>query len=271
MTTDIVTQEQTRKWGEFQLTENEVTTWQCGPLRLWYKALSDEIWIASRCEAVYSPETEPASVGVESLTWSRWVVKRNTEQLRIVPVLPDRSVVARPEYSFSLAPGAQARIYVRVPIWVRIEAGRREAEFLQEFPTVVLSNTWFGTFMEGELCYWLSTKARRRFLVEPHMPHLAICPIQITNSSDDRLLVEKLRLQVKSLSLFNVGGSLWADETRVFYRGTNDVSKIEIAGKIPKEVGSGELITRPREPVSKSVASRTFTTFLNFSGLDFLR
>ena len=205
----------THFWGEHEIPTDAPAVRQIGNIRLWFKMSFDELWLAHKS---LDPETavqDNADTETGELSWSRWAFKKVPEKIRILPIFPDRSVVAKPEHAFSLAIGAQARIFVRVPLWLQIEIAKKKSEPLLEIPTTVMSNTWFGSFTGGELCYWLSTKARREIAADTENPHLVICPVQITNSSEDELLVDKLRLQVKGLSIFNAGDQLWADETHL--------------------------------------------------------
>lgn len=261
----------TNIWTEREFSVDELAELRIGHLRFWYKLSTDELWIAYKGYDPYTATPEDLQTIPEEINWSRWAFKKKPEKIRILPVFPNRSVVAKPEYPFSLAIGAQAKIYVRVPVWLQIEVAKRKSEPLLEIPTVILSNTWFGTFTDGELCYWLSTRARREISTDQENPHLIICPVHISNTSEDKLLVEKLRLQVKGLSLYNDSGQLWADETLVSYRGQNDVSRIEISGKIPNGATNAELIMKPREPIKKGFAARTFTSISNLSGFDIFR
>jgi hypothetical protein len=211
--------------------------------------------------------TEAPNALPENITWSRWALESACQEIRLVPLFPDRPVVVKPESAFRVTTGAQARIYVRVPLWVRIEPAIPESMPLVEIPTIVLSNTWFGTFTNGELCYWISSGARMQIEPDPSRPFLAICPIQIINRADEELYVEKLCLRVGKLSLFNQGGQLWADETRIIHKGGDEASRIEISGRAPREAGEAELVSPPREADKNGFAARTFTTLKDLPGL----
>ncbi len=95
----------------------------------------------------------------ENLTWNRYIYKSELNIIRFVPYLPDRPVVVDPESPIRILPDNSALFFVSIPSWIRIFTGTQEKIMLLEVPAEVLSNTWFGDPMEGELCYSLKTLA----------------------------------------------------------------------------------------------------------------
>ena len=149
-------------WGKFEIKENNIYFWQIGDLKLWCKRSADELQIAYN----HKNEQDEITTGIdetpEDKSWSRWSFKKTKKiEIKISPQFPDRPVVVKPESPFSLAKGTSAKIYIRIPLWFRIELTGKSTDTIQDIPTVILSNTWFGTFFEGELCYWISTGAKR--------------------------------------------------------------------------------------------------------------
>ncbi len=132
---------------------------------------------------------------------------------------------------------------------------------------ITLSDTWFGTLTDGELCYWLPTQARRSVTPEIFEPYLAICPLQLENRSHGDLDVIKIALRVSHLSIFQDEGRLWADGTRVRYRGDEEGSDIDMQRRAPDEAPGAELVMPPRTPVSRGLRTRTFARLKALSGL----
>lgn len=256
-------------WGaEIKPTETPINM-RMGSLSLWLKTAAEELWVAQEYLAAPAEDSE-VKEPPDSLTWSRWALKSSQAMIRLVPVFPDRPVVVKPELSFRLIRGAQARIYVRVPLWVRLELAETPARTLTEIPTAVLSSTWFGAFTDGELCYWICSGARRQYEMNPARHYQAICPLQLTNQAEEELSVEKICLRVAGLSLFIQDGQLWADDSRILYRGGNQVSQVEASGKPPREAPQARLISPPRNPEKKGLAAKTFTSLRELPGLGFL-
>ena len=253
-------------WGRFQFDNEEVKYLSAGNLHLWIRRRNDEVWIGHQYshegERIKpSPETPPAN-----LEWARWAPKDNPDTIHIIPVFPDLPLVINSEYPLKVAPGSTITIYTRIPIWLRIGVGKSN-QVLTELPTVKLSRTWFGTPMEGELCYWSTTKARRSLDSVEKKTYLVSCPIKIINQTEEDLSFEKFCFRVERLKIFLYGNELWADETRITYHGEEQYSDISMSGRLPKGMEKGELISSPRKPIQKSLATRTFRKIFDDSFL----
>lgn len=262
-------------WGEHALASDATLDLQLGPLELRVRSTGDEIWLAhvpgSRPPsgtATGRPARDPRRDAADG-EWVRWPVPEGADRrVLLSPVFPPRPVVAEPDRSFRLLPRARARIFVRVPLWVRVAVRSDPDRVLTEVPSVVLSDTWWGGLTEGELCYWLRTTARRKVPSEAFRPHLAVCPLELSNRSDEELPVEKLVLRVAHLSLFSADGRLWADDTRVRYRGPFEGSEIEVAGRRPDEATDGVRVAAPREdPPARGFRSLSFARLRSLPGL----
>jgi hypothetical protein len=252
-------------WQEKAIVPETIINWHFGPLIIWCKSISDEIRIAyNRIEKSNKrKKVEPP----DETEWSRFTVKQSFEKIHLLPVFPDRPVVLQTESPFKLTKGASTKIYIRVPLWIKVGLIGTATVSLMEIPSIILSNTWFGDFFEGQLCYWISTAARRILKKDKKQPYLAICPIELINRADKDLSVEKICLRVSGLSLFFDGEYLWADETKVVYKGGEKGSQITSSGKVPSESDSAELLSSPRQPAKKSFAAKTFSSFKDLPGL----
>ena len=185
-----------------------------------------------------------------------------------MPVLPDRALVVKPDHPFTLTRRARARVYMRVPAWVRVEAveeGGGRPVRLAEVPTSPLSDTWWGDFLDGEMAYWLTTKARRALTPDLFAPWVIMAVLQLDNHSEDDLLVEKLLMRVEHLSVYEKEGRLWAEEVRVEYHGEAEGSDIHMDDHPPDEAKGAREITPPRTQ-SRSFRARTFARLRALSG-----
>lgn len=263
-------------WGRHPLPADEPLELELGPLSLRARRREDEVWLAhtpgdwTRAGRSRAGGPTPGP-GEREEEWVRWPVPGAASKLEITPVLPARSIVVEPELSFRLLPRARARVFVRVPLWVRVSvrADGEEARTLTEFPSATLSDTWWGAPTEGELCYWLATTARREVTPEIFEPNVAVCPLTLANRSDDELPVEKIALRVIHLGLFCQEGGFWTDETRVRYRGVEEGSDIEVAGGRPPEAPEAVRVAEPREePPSRKFYARTFARLKSLPGLE---
>lgn len=228
-------------WGEHEVETGIEKTLRLGPLALAFTQASGEIRLRFGDEA-----------------WSRFVPGDWNGKIGLTPLFPDRLVVVKPESDFWLLRGARARIYVRVPLTVRVEARGPRPMALVDVPTDPMSDTWWGSPQEGELAYWLDTRARREMAPGEFEEHLCVCPLQLQNSSAEDLVVDRIALRVDYLSVYRDGTRLWSDETRVHYLGADAESRIEMSGRPPSEAPEAERVTGPRVAIARGFTARTF-------------
>ena len=243
-------------WGRYRLPRDEALRMRIASLTLFVRKQGDEIWIAhSLAQEGDPPPVEPD--GQEG--WSRWGASQSPDEIEILPSLPDRPLVLRPENPFNLLPDARARVYVRVPVWVRVGVPGARGGLLLEISTVTLSDTWWGSPVEGRICYWLDILARRETPPSVSRSDRILCPLDLVNGASEELAVEKILLQVGHLSLFRGDGSLWSDEIRVRYRGETEGSELEVTGRTPPEAPGATRLMPPRSPAPKGFSARTFS------------
>jgi len=230
-----------------------------GALTLRIRRTESEVW-------VYGTHDVDGTQGSES--WTRWSVPAEDE-LQLQPSLPDRPVVVSPEQPFYLPEAGRARVFVRIPLFV--ELCRTDASgasyALTRLPSVVLSDTWWGSFTEGELAYWLTTRARRSAPRDIFEPHLAVCSLLLENEGLDVLEVDRFAVRVAHLSLFGDRGGLWTDEVEVRYEGAAQGSHIRYSGRPPDEARGLPRIAEPQVPPPRGLHARTFGRLLTLTGL----
>ena len=260
-----ISKEPTFQWG-VQSLGSDTKTWMFGDTRIEAKIAGDEVWI--RHTLLSEKNSELPDSWEKEKSWGRWVLKKASAALSLAPVFPDRSVVVRPENAFTLQPSVEAKIYVQVPLCLKVSVkARKKEQILTEIPSAYLSDTWFGEFNEGELCYAISSKARRAPWEPPQSDKrfFGICPVRIRNNSDEELLVEKICLRVKWLSLFMFKRQIWGSETSIAFRGKNEVTDVRVASGVPPEIKQAKEVAEPRETPKSNFSARTFLSFLTLS------
>ena len=249
-------------WGIKSLDADKTICHSVGPLHIWIQKKGDEVWLGHRHSENLPDQYQPSSVPPEDLEWSRWALKKEQNELKLAPVFQDLPIVISSEFPLRVTPNNKIKIFTRVPIWVRIS--EKSGDYiLTEIPTVPLSRTWFGTPLEGELCYWSTTKARRSLAETEQKPHLVNCPIKINNRADQDLDFVKFCYRVERLSIYHSKNELWAGETNIVYHGEEQLSDINMTGKLPEGVKKSELLSKPRKEVSQSLATRTFKKIID--------
>jgi hypothetical protein len=255
-------------WGVQPLEGDAIHGVRIGPRDLWIQRTQGEIRVVSAAAppsggvpASEPSVTEPASTEPSAhvaplppagATWTRWAltdedqVRGEALEVSVLPVFPSRTLIVEPEDAFTLRPRASARVFVRIPLSIQVAVGPEGASPLLEVPTLELSDTWWGGVMEGELCSWLGTRARRRVDATLLEPHLAICPLFLLNESEQDLRVERLAFRPEFLTLFAEAPGFWSDESRVRYQGDAEGSQIEVTGRAPAEAGDARAVRPPR-------------------------
>ena len=249
-------------WGPHALPPGGVEqSIQVGPLAFRMREEAGEVHVA------WSRDPSAAALGGgEEADWQRWATAGPVAAIRCMPSFPVRALVVVPETPFHVTPGASARIYIRVPTVVNLQLEDDRETPLLSVPTLVMSNTWFGTPVDGELCFWLPTRARRTLITGHIEPHLVVCPLQIENHSREPLEVEKVAVRVEHLGIFSDGAGLWADETRVTYLADEEGSDLDMAGVGPREATGATLFVSPQTPLTRGFRARTFARLRWLSG-----
>ncbi|MDG5768019.1 hypothetical protein QA596_11130 [Balneolales bacterium ANBcel1] len=248
-------------WKTVTLEDDVIASHRIGPLSIYLKKVFNDIWVAA--ERDESGNHDPLPVP-ENPDWMRTALPKAYHEYTFTPVFPDRPVVVNTEYSYRIYPGGNARVYCRVPVFVRISPVDKPDLVIAELPTLILSGTWFGIFTEGEHSYALSSTLRRVITSDLHEPHLVICPMVIHNTSESDLKFEKVCLRSERLSIYEKDGVMWADETKITHHSGEAHSDIEMKGVLPPEAEGGKLLSGPRLNVKKSLAVRTFKLLRDF-------
>ncbi|MBN1155276.1 DUF432 domain-containing protein [candidate division KSB1 bacterium] len=250
-------------WGEHHLEDGFIYGRTCGELRFWIRKMDQEIQIAYQHASNLKEEIVPS----DSLEWARFNHSYKNVKIDFKPVFPDRSISVKLESDFWLIKDTQTRIYLELPAWIRIGLKTKTIVRLLDLPTKILSNTWFGDFFKGELCYWLKTSAKRDFHDNHADAYVVRCPVQLVNKSEEDLLVQKICLRVANMNIYIDDDQLWSEDITIHYEGAREGSQIKQSGRPPKERPDAALIFSGERATKKSFVAKTFSTLKEFPGL----
>jgi hypothetical protein len=245
---------------------------QIGPLVLWFTRAHDEIHIAAERLTAESVENETTSFarvddrGRPNLDWKRWVVGDACSQILILPVMPDRPVVVRPDVPVKIPKDQEALFFFSIPAWARIVTVKPERTILCEEPSVVRSNIWFGDLTSGELCYSLRSRARRNVADIEAKPHRVACPVRIRNATGSQFDVERFCVHVEYLNIYKGTTRLWTNEVLISYQGEDAVNKIEYAQKPPGYEAVEGIIGEARAQFKETLLKKSLGTFKLLTG-----
>lgn len=263
-------------WGQYTLAEQQAARWRVGPSTVWV-ARSTREW-----RFVHLHDTDPmahhASVDLplsleafretqDSATpadVTRFSFQQTEGDLHVLAALPDRPVVVRPETPLYVPAGETVTLYISVPLWLRFEVGA-VPRMLREAPSFRLSDTWFGpNTREGELCYATQTSGRFDLADVPLRLHRAITPVLIHNRATDTLFLERVRLPVEYLSLYEAPDHfLWTQTVTFTRESSGDLANLKMEPGPPAEAPEATLLRAPRQTTRGNVIARTFSSLLH--------
>jgi hypothetical protein len=244
-------------WDAVEAGSEQTLEAHVGPLTVWVRRRGDELHLAfDRCAAedahmrrrTLSPAEAPAP---EDADWIRWHAPDGPQRIRLLPALPDRSILARPEHAIHLPANGEMLLRVPTPVWLEAAAPDADALTLAETPVTALSNTWFGEPSAGELCY--AVHLGDYALPAEQMPaHVALCPVRVTNASDRPVAIERLCVHTPYLSIFTDGERLCANESLMRFEGPQQNLRTTYASGQSVVPEADTLLREPRSerPVS---------------------
>ncbi|HEX4339301.1 MAG TPA: hypothetical protein VH062_25515 [Polyangiaceae bacterium] len=259
-------------WGSFTIPVGQAGRFRIGPLAIKVIRLANE-WQVRRehpedgnerivsTEVPAPPSRAPATLDsmllrptkdapepnrdARETTITRYVTASDTPKLRILPVLPDRTVVTRPENPLTILPETRVTLYVGSPVWVRLLQG--EDEMLGDLPVSPPKEAWLGpNTREGELCYATRTYGRLVLDEASLAPHRVMTAVSIENKSEQPFVCERVNLPVRRLSVYaSEGGRLWTEPVTMERSG--ELARI-VVGDSPPPVAPGAVrVTGPRD------------------------
>jgi hypothetical protein len=259
-------------WEAAEIAEGACRHWRIGPLGIWVARTPREWQVAEQhfddedCVAARECSGMP-----EDVKPMRWATDSLFPPVRLRPIAPDRSVVVRPEHALRILPQGSARIYISIPVWVRVELDAGSGPVtLEDVPTVRLSNTWFGSLFKGQLCYWTETTARRESDAREPQPHVATAPMTVKNDSSEELPLEKVCLPSAFLGIYRGGDRLWTSEVKVVSSSSSKPQKLDIQEGPPSDAPEAVLLSKPREKRSGGIFSRTVGLIQSIPGAEYV-
>lgn len=259
-------------WGEFDVPVRNTRYWRIGPFELWLQHLANEWRITTRArdepmDSTFAMREAADDVPAAEGDVARFGVSSPSNAAHIEVLLADRSVVTWPEIPFTVPAAQEVTVHVSTPLWVRVCIGA-ERHLLAEFPLYRPSDTWFGaTTLEGELCY----SSRTRFVLHlanmPVVPHRAITSVRIQNRAPAALSLERIKLPVPHLSLFQAdAGALRTDDVTLERTQEDEFANLKVANRKSRR-STGNRVSEPRDKPTGNLVVRAFSSLLQHDQL----
>ena len=263
-------------WGDHPLDSEGRARFRIGSLSLWVRKHAKEWWLARVLDPLAPQEseddsTEPATdleaaqleTPPDTARIERVAVASDGRAVRLRPQLADRSVVSRPETPLTLPPLASVDLYLSTPVWVQIETLDPTTGLL-DIPTRQLSQTWFGpSTMFGEVGYAVRTRARLELHDRPIPPHRVLSKVTVHNDADASLLIERINLPARSLSLFvDRRGRLWTSSIFVARKRDGRLAEVRLEENPPAEAEDPEKLSPARDPEPRNYLARALNALI---------
>lgn len=250
-------------WQPHQLGESGCWHVAVGPLSLYLERTASEWLVAHQRhpddESLHRVLHQSLDERPTDVKFQRYVFRQTPSAFRLLPCLMDRPVVVKTRQPVFIPPGESICFYISTPLCVRLMLGN-DME-LQEWPTVRLSDTWFGPSTRvGELCYAAKTHARHGISDLPLRPHRAVTQLTIHNHDKKVLNIDKISLPVQLLSLFQRDDhTLWTEAVTLEHHADQPLAKFKIERKLPTDAIASKRVSAPRQHIEKNALIRAFT------------
>jgi len=249
-------------WGEFDLPNEQWCLWEIGPMALYVKRSLAELHLAwlqgddpleQRADWLQQVDEKPNLDGYEQ---SRFVFEQSSHRFNLGLRLADRSIIVRPEVPLCVPAGESTTLFVSTALWV---CPSMQASTLLELPLYRSSDTWFGqNTISGELCYMTKSRARTEYTDSINYSHRAITEIKIRNSSDKTVRIDRIRVPVKNLALYEDSSGRFQTDTLLLSVFSNEKdTKMEIL-ELKQQLDDLALVASPRLPIESGIIHQTF-------------
>lgn len=258
-------------WGKYAVPAQKQAKWQLGPLTIWLQHLAHEWRLAtkSRSDAYEKIVRHDGPSAIETLAAdvvpARYCFSHMCDSVRLIPALPDRPVVTKPDTPLYVYPGEEVTLYLSFPLWLRVEVGE-PSRLLREVPLYRLSDTWFGpNTREGEICYASHTAGTVNLADLVRRSYRAATAIVVRNRATTPLYIERLNVNLPFLSLYaDSDNMLWTNALVLEHgAGGDGLANLQIERRAPSEAKNGQFIVGPRQVEHRSALVRAFSSILS--------
>lgn len=261
-------------WGAVELDVDQAACWRVGPTTLWaYRtehdwrllssssgdAMQDDASVTAPADGAEWHALETRAQSERGLTVHRHTFRATPEILDLQPVSADRPIVVRPEHPLSVPPGEEVTLYLSLPVWMQIVAGKTP---LEDIPSHRPSDTWFGpSTRDGELCYATKTVGRLRLANLPFRPHRSVTPLRIQNRAEDSLQLERVHVPAPYLALYLAEKKehpLWTQALTLTRHSDGAIAEVRIRPGPPAPLTDSVRLQEPRHEVKSGLVVNTF-------------
>lgn len=248
---------------DLELKDGESFHLRFGPLDFYLEKSTSEIrvrWMTSNDWLDSSFHYQYPFTGMypkNLLTEKRFAYSDNEPLLQVLPCLGELPFVVKPDTTFMVLPGEKAKIFLSTPMSVRL-LDKHSGLVIDEIPVLHRVKTWFGESPTmGQLCYF--TKIHAALIEEnlPFRPHRALTHLYMENSSTEPIPIEKLKIPVNYLTLYQDNRGLFVTSSLSVRLDKN--KRLRDLKIFPPQDTEGDLqvVQQPREKIPKTLFTST--------------
>lgn len=187
------------------------------------------------------------------LNEKRFAYSDRAPALKVAPMLGEMPFVVKPDTTFMILPGEKAKIFLSTPVNMALSDGET-GDLIDEFPVLHRVKTWFGeTPTKGQLCFF--TRIHAALIEEnlPFRPHRALTHLYVENSSRKPIAIEKLKIPVNYLTLYQDSRGLFVTSSlSVKIAARDSLKDLKIFAPLDED-GEVQVIQTPRESIPKTL------------------
>ncbi len=250
-------------WGTFDVPLNTACLWQIGPLTLGLLRRPQEWTLATHSDNNPFNDTLVRYQCGDALPAAaqdilRFGFRTTFPRIHLVPGLPDKAILVRPQAPFTLVTGEEVTLHTSSPVWLRLLTDD-PPQLLAEIPTSTPQQAWLGpNTREGELCYFNRTRALLSSDPMPLNPARALTALTLRNLTADAMRFERIKVPLRNLALYaNDHGQLWTQDVTAVREADGSVSLRLEAGP-PAATPQATRVAPPQEPLIGNTFRRVF-------------
>ena len=190
------------------------------------------------------------------LSEKRFAFGEKCPTLKVAPILGERPFVVKPNTTFKILSDERAKIFLSTPMNMALTDVDNQQK-IDEIPVLHRVKTWFGeTPTHGQLCFFTKIHAA---LVEanlPFRPHRALTHLHIENRCKEPLTIEKLKIPVNYLTLYQDSRGLFVTSSLHLTIGSGGrLKRLQI--EPPGPLSDLVVVEKPREAIPSTLFQST--------------
>lgn len=247
-------------WRKYNFTINQTLIFKAGFVEVFIKHIQNGWLVKSRITEVAARNLSVEAV--DDLADDQDVLHfytGNSNELILVPALPDKAVVFRNNKNIKISAGESAGLFFRIPLVAQFYFQEvKDENRLVEIPLHRLSDTWFGEIDNGEPAYSIGSNYDQLLTEVQATSWEAISPVEIINNTASVLDLQRLILRVEDYNLYLKNRQILTSRANIEFKGQEQAGSVNV-GEQAKIHGEAPVqLAKSRSSDSKNLLRRSF-------------